>query len=76
MDKQREIELFRENKLNEYIELAQNNPIERLKIDMPRCWQCKQFKQPHEFYVLNKNGICLCKACAEKNYQAHKRKDK
>lgn len=61
MNKDREIELFRKNKLSKYIKLAQTESVEKLKANFPQCWQCKQYKNPNDFYVLNKTAFVYTK---------------
>lgn len=76
MNKDKEIELFRRNKLSEYEKIVEMESITKLSKNLPQCWQCKQHKVESEFLILNKNGICLCKECAEKNYKKAIRNNK
>ncbi len=70
MNKDREIELFRKNKLPEYIRFLENYKKEKIKnSNLIQCYQCKQYKDISKFYLYNPKGVSLCQKCADVNYQ-------
>lgn len=65
MNKDREIELFRKNKLPGYIKLAKEKENNNMT-----CYQCGVSQAPENFYYISKiNNRGLCKVCANKNYK-------
>lgn len=70
MDKQREIEQFRQNVLPQYLKLAEE--LQKIN-EPPRCIQCGRVKPKEEFYLYNINGVSLCRDCAVRNYNQLKK---
>lgn len=65
MNKEKEIELFRQNNLPEYLKLAKEKEDNHIT-----CYQCGVKQAFENFYYISKiKNTGLCKVCANKNYK-------